>query len=55
MSQLLSHTILSDQAEKGGMVPLKGNLPNLVERSILGFETKCYTGKIGGHQPLFNE
>ena len=25
-----------DQAEKGGMVPLKGNLRNLVKRSILG-------------------
>ena len=25
-----------NQAEKGGMVPLKGNLRNLAEKSILG-------------------
>ena len=44
------------------MVPLKGNLRNLVEKSICGaeFETQCYTGKRvggggGGNQPLFDK
>ena len=34
--RLINEILYLDQAEKGGMVPLKGNLWNLVEMSILG-------------------
>ena len=46
-----------DQAEKGGMVPLGEIYETWWKGQFWGaeFETKCYTGKKGGHQPLFDK